>query len=111
NTTNFCYDADYAGAPVTGSRGNLTRRIDPPPTAGLNRPVSLYRYDAENNLIQTVPPKGVSSGPSSDCSTNFSASSTSVYATDLTYDSATQARLESVTRRYADPDLGPQTAT
>jgi YD repeat-containing protein len=72
--------------------------------------VTVYRYDAKNNLIQTVPPRGVGSGATVDCSNDFSAAATSVYATDLAYDAATQTRLESVTRRYVDPDTGSQTA-
>jgi RHS repeat-associated protein len=110
NTTNFCYDVSYAGAAIPGSRGNLTRRIDPPPTTGANRPVTLFKYDAKHNLVQTIPPRGVASGTSVTCATDLSASINTLYATDQAYDTATQTRLESVTRRYTDPDLGQQTA-
>src|SRR5574341_1977906 len=54
------------GVPLTGgaaSRGNL-----------------LFKYDGHDNLIQTVPPKGVASGTNVTCATNFAASGASVYA-------------------------------
>ncbi|MBI3978818.1 MAG: RHS repeat protein, partial [Chloroflexi bacterium] len=108
NTTNFCYDVDYAGATLPGSRGNLTRRIDPPPSPGANRPVTLFQYDAKNNLIQTVPPLGVSSGAAVDCATNLSGSIDLRYATDLVYDAA-QTTLLSAVRQATDPDLGTPT--
>src|SRR5207244_3419834 len=62
NTTTVCYDADYAGAAVAGSRGNPTRTIAPPATGGGNPLVTLFAYDAANNLLQSVPPKGVANG-------------------------------------------------
>jgi len=108
NTTNFCYDVSYAGSPIAGSRGNLTRVIGPAPTAGANRPVTLMAYDARSNVTQTVAPRGVPSGASVTCSTNLSAINTS-YATDLAYDAAGAALL-SVTRRSTDPDTGATTA-
>jgi len=43
NTTNFCYDLDYTGAGISGSRGNLTRTISPPPSTGANPLVTLRR--------------------------------------------------------------------
>lgn len=107
-TTNLCYDVSYAGAPIAGSRGNLTRRIDPAPTAGGNRPVTLFAYDAKNNPTQVVAPKGVPSGTTVTCATNLSAINTA-YATDMAYD-ATGARLLSTTSRFTDPDLGLQSA-
>jgi YD repeat-containing protein len=108
NRTDFCYDLGYSGISLT-SRGNLTRRIDPPPTAGANRPVSMLAYDVFDNVVQTVAPKGVSSGGTVTCLTDLAAIATA-YATDFAYD-GTGARLTSVTRRFNDPDLGLQTAT
>lgn len=108
NRFDFCYDVGYAGGAIGGSRGNLTRRIDPPPTPGANRPVSLFAYDASDNVVQVVAPKGVPSGVTVTCSTNLAAITTA-YATDLAYD-PTGAQLLSVTRRYTDPDLGALTA-
>ncbi len=109
NRTDLAYDVDYAGQPIPGSKGNLTRRIDPAPSAGQPRPVTLYRYDSKDNLIQVIPPKGVASDANAGPTTDFSAAINLTYATDLAYE-ATGARLESVTRRYTDPDLGQQTA-
>jgi RHS repeat-associated protein len=108
NTTNFCYDVDYGGVAITGSKGNLTRVIGPPPISGANRPVTLNAYDVKNNLIQTVSPKGVSSGTTVTCATNLSAINAS-YATDLAYD-VSLTMLLSRTARYTDPDLGALTA-
>ena len=109
NLTDLAYDVDYAGQPIPGSRGNLTRRIDPAPSAGQPRPVTLYRYDSKDNLIQVIPPRGVASDANASPITDFSAAIDLTYATDMAYD-ATGAQLESVTRRYTDPDLGQQTA-
>jgi RHS repeat-associated protein len=106
--TDFCYDVDYAGTLVAGSSGNLTRRIDPPPTTSADRPVTLIAYDATDNVIQTVAPEGVPSGGSVACSTDLSAISTA-HAIDFTYDASGIALL-STTTRFQDPELGPQTA-
>ncbi len=111
NTTTFCYDVDYAGLAIAGSRGNLTRQISPAPMSGGNVLVSLFKYDSKNNLTQSVPPKGVASGTSATCSTNFSASSTSLYADNFTYDTTTQTMLVSGSHSYTDPSLGQLTAT
>jgi RHS repeat-associated protein len=108
NVTNFCYDVDYAGAAIGGSRGNLTRVIGPAPTTGADRPVTLTDYDAQNNIVQTVTPKGVLSGTSVPCTTDLSAIDTD-YATDYGYDTS-GAELLSVTTRFTDPDAGSQTA-
>jgi len=108
NRTDFCYDVNYAGATIAGSRGNLTRRIDPPPTPGANRPVTLISYDAKNNVIQRVAPKGVASGTTETCSTDRSAFTTA-YATDFGYDAAS-VKLLSETSRFTDPDMGLKTA-
>jgi hypothetical protein len=110
NTTLFCYDTDYAGAAIAGSRGMLTRVISPPPSGGANPLVTLYQYDSKHNLTQVIPPKGVANGATVTCSTNLSGVLDTDYATDLAYDGATQSKLESVTRRYTDPDLGLLTA-
>jgi hypothetical protein len=73
--------------------------------------VTLHRYDGKNNLLETVRPKGVANGTGVTCSTNLSGGVNTLYATTLAYDAATQTKLESVTRRYTDPDLpGTQTA-
>jgi len=108
NRTDFCYDVTAAGG-AAGSRGNLTRRIDPSPTSGAARPVTLISYDAVDNPIQTVSPKGVASTATTTCATNLSGSVNAQYATDLAYD-ATGARLLSTTTRSTDPELGSQTA-
>lgn len=108
NRTDFCYDINYAGVPITDV-DNLTRRIDPAPTTGANRPVTLFSYDAKNNLIQTVAPNGVPSGTTVTCSTDLSAVVTA-YVTDYTFDAA-GANLLSTTRRFTDLDVGFQTAT
>lgn len=107
-TTDFCYDVDFTGAPISGSQGNLTRVIAPPPTSGANRPVTLTAYDAKNNPTQIVTPMGVPSGTSVSCSTNLSGINVN-FATDFGYD-ASQTLLLSETARYTDPDLGPMTA-
>jgi len=65
NTTTFCYDVDYSGAAIPGSVGNMTRTIGPPPTSGAAVPVTLYKYDAKNNLLETIPPKGLARAPPS----------------------------------------------
>jgi RHS repeat-associated protein len=108
-TTDFCYDVSYAGAPLTGAWGSVTRVIAPAPITGANRPVLLTAYDAKNNPTQVVTPKGVPSGSTVTCSTDLSAIDAS-YATDYAYD-PTQTALLSVTTHYTDPDLGALTAT
>jgi RHS repeat-associated protein len=108
NLTDLCYDVDAAGAPISGSRGNLTRRIDPPPTPGAARPTTLLAYDAAENLIQIVAPKGVPSGQTVTCATDLSTTN-ALYATDFGYD-AGRVFLLSQTERFTDPDTGPQTA-
>ncbi len=85
NTTQLCYDTDYAGATIAGNRGNLTRRIEPAAISGGVRPVTLLKYDEKDNLLQTVAPKGVNSTASVTCATNLSSINTQ-YATDMTYD-------------------------
>jgi RHS repeat-associated protein len=106
--SDYCYDVNYAGTVIGGSRGNLTRRIEPPPTAGANRPVSLLAYDTTDNVVQTVAPKGVPSGQTVTCATDLSAITTA-YATDFTYDGS-GTNLLSITRRFTDPDTGLKTA-
>jgi RHS repeat-associated protein len=108
NRTDYCYDINYAGAWIAPGDGNLTRRIDPAPTSGANRPTTLFKYDTHFNMLETVAPKGVSSGTVVDCWTNLSTINTS-YATTNTYDS-TAAKLLSVTNRFTDPDSGAKTA-
>jgi YD repeat-containing protein len=108
NRTDLCYDVSYAGDAISDSRGNLTRLIAPPPTTGANRPVTLFEYDAMNNLEQTVTPKGVPSGTNVDCSTDLSAITTA-YAKDDAYD-ASGSTLLSTTSRFTDPDTGLRTA-
>lgn len=41
NRTDYCYDVDYAGVTIAGGQANLTRRVDPAPSPGANRPVTL----------------------------------------------------------------------
>ena len=138
NLWQFCYDVDYAGMPIAGSRGNLTRLATPP--SGLSGAlVTLYQYDAKSNLVQVVPPKGIVPPPGTltaqlatsisklgsiglggtvtapppplppFCEQSFTIDP--AYATDLAYDAATQSKLVSITRQYTDPELGTQTAT
>jgi len=108
NRSDFCYDVDYSGASIAGSSGNLTRVIGPAPVVGANRPVSLTAYDAKDNVIQTVTPKGVPSGTGVTCTTNLSAINTA-YATDFGYD-PTGAYPLSKTGRFTDPDSGLKTS-
>jgi len=112
NTSSLCYDADYAGAAVTGSLGNLTRVIAPAPAGG-NPLVTLAKYDAKNNVVQTVAPKGVASGGTVTCATNLSGAvnGSGLFVTDLAYDATLGTKLVSATRKYTDPDNGLQTAT
>lgn len=109
NTTNFCYDVDFTGNPISGSDGNLTRRIEPPPTTGADRPVTLIAYDAKDNVVQTVAPAGVPSGGTVTCATDLSAVDPA-YVVDITYDAAGAALL-ATTSRFTDPELGFRTAT
>lgn len=108
NRTDYCYDVNYSGGAIGGSRGNVTRIIGASPSSGGPRPVTLMSYDAKSNLAQTVAPMGVASGANVTCTTNLSAFS-SAYAKDLAYD-ATGTRLLSLTTRFTDPDSGLQTA-
>jgi len=109
-TTTFCYDVDYGGNTISGSRGNLTRKIEAAPTAGANMPVTLYKYDSKNNLVETISPKGVSAGTSATCATNLANSTNALYATEYGFDAASQTKLISTTVSYTDPDLGQKTA-
>lgn len=110
HATTACYDVGYTGALVAGSRGNVTRLIAPPPTGGATPPVTLFKYDSKNNLVETIAPKGVNNSIGVSCTTNLSGSLTTTYATDTTYDSA-GVQLLAIARTYTDPDLGRQTAT
>lgn len=107
NRTDLCYDVDYAGSPIVGSAGDLTRRIDAAPATGANRPVALFQYDTKHNVIQTVAPKGMPSSATVTCTTDLSAIN-GAYAVDFTYDAAGAALL-AVTARFTDPDSGLQT--
>jgi len=98
---------DFSGNPI-GSRRNLARRITPPPAVGANPLVTLYQYDAGNNLVQVIPPKGVANDDTVDCATDLSASIDPTYATDLAYDAATQTLLESVTASTPIRTSGPR---
>jgi RHS repeat-associated protein len=108
NRTDFCYDVDYAGNPISGGGDNLTRRIDPAPASGASRPVTLLHYDTKHNVIQTVAPEGVPSGATVTCSTNLSAV-TITHVVDFTYDGQGAALLTATTR-FTDPDTGVKTA-
>ncbi len=98
------------GAAVQGSRGNLTRTISPPPATVPTPLVTVLKYDAKNNVVETVSPKGVNNGFSVTCSTNLSSAinPSGLFVTDFAYDSTPGTELPSVTRRYMDPDLGSQ---
>lgn len=102
-TTHFCYDVDYSGAGIAGSYSNLTRRIAPAPNTNGERPVTLYKYDVANNLIQEIPPKSISNTNAISCNTDLSNSINLVFATDYVYDSSL-IHLESQSSRYTDPD-------
>jgi YD repeat-containing protein len=108
NRTDACYDVDYSGAPISGSKGNPTRIVEPAPAPGGNRPVTLLRYDTKNNLIQKVSPKGVPSGQTVTCGTDLSAVN-SAYVADFGYDVG-GVKLLSQTTRFTDPDTGLMTA-
>jgi RHS repeat-associated protein len=108
NRVDSCYDVDYAGSPIAGGAANLTRRIEAAPQPGADRSVSLLRYDAKNNLVQTVSPRGVPSGSTVTCSTNLAAIN-SMFSVDNAYD-ASGVFLLSVTSRFTDPDTGAKTA-
>ncbi len=108
NTTDFCYDTSYDGSSIAGAAANLTRVIQPAPEPDTNRPTSLIRYDAKNNVIQTIAPKGVPSGQTVTCTTDLSATS-STFVVDYGYDGA-GVDLLSTTSRFTDPDGGVQTA-
>ena len=109
DTTNFCYDVDYLGAAISGAAGNLTRVIAPGPAPGAARPVALTTYDAKNNVIETVAPKGVPSGATVTCTTDLSAVNTA-YATTYGFDAAGVLPLTQTTRS-TDPELGLRTST
>lgn len=108
NTTLSCFDVSYSGT-ATGSRGNLTRVIQPSPTTGAAKPTTLMQYDSKDNLTQVIPPKGVTSSSTTTCSTNLSASINTNYATSYVFD-AGQVLLLSETSSYTDPELGLKTA-
>jgi YD repeat-containing protein len=102
---------------IGGSRGNLTRVIAPqaddflpPSSTTARRATTLFKYDAKDNLIQAVPPEGVATGATVTCATDLSGAITSSFVADRAYDVATQTKLESITRRFTDPDLGLKTA-
>jgi RHS repeat-associated protein len=116
--TTYCYDLGYDGLPVPNSRGNLTRKIQPPVSVQPNpastpvviQPTTLYKYDGKNNLVEAYPPKGVGTGAVVACSTSLSGVLNSGYAVTRGYD-ATLTKLTSTTEQFYDPALGPQTAT
>ncbi len=93
---------------MAGGDGDLTRVIDPAPTTGANRPVALTKFDAKNNAVQTVAPRGVPSGQTVTCQSDLSAIN-SLHATNSTYDAA-GVNLLSITSSFTDPDLGVKTA-
>ncbi len=109
HTTTYCYDVDYAGQPIPGSRGNLTRKILPAVTAGRTmRPTWLYRYDSRNNLVEEYSPNGVWTDEHVDCATDVRWLLLGNYLVSRQYDERNQ--LVAVTRQFTDPDLGLQTA-
>lgn len=105
--SDFCYDVDYAGSP-SGGAANLTRIIGPAAAAGQPRPVNLVKFDAKNNVIQSVSPRGVPSTSTSSCASDLSAINP-LFAVDSTYDAA-GVLLLATTRRFTDPDTGTKTA-
>ncbi len=108
NRTDFCYDVGYDGATIATSHGNLTRVIQP--AVGASRPTALFKYDARDNLVEFYPPSGAGNDSGVTCGTNLSAGLLSAYLTSLAYD-ANGVQLQSITRKFTDPDLGLQTAT
>lgn len=109
NTTTYCYDVAYDGTSISGSFGNLTRRIDPAPSGGADMPVTLFEYDTSDNLIETVSPNGVDSSTSVTCSTDLSSSVDTDFIVNYSYDISETVML-SETVRFNDPDSGLQTA-
>jgi RHS repeat-associated protein len=107
-TTTYCWDRDYAGASLT-PRSNLTRIIGPasPPH---NPIVVLFKFDAFNNVIETVAARGVANGSSVTCTTSLASAINPLYVTTHTYDAAGRA-LIAQTQRFTDPTIGPQVAT
>ncbi|MFN8525664.1 MAG: RHS repeat-associated core domain-containing protein [Chloroflexota bacterium] len=99
-TTTYCYDMATSGVTIPGARGNLTRVIVPPPT-GSTPLVTLYEYDAKNNVTRMVPPRGVNAPPGTTCAADLTAAVDNVYATSYAY-AASGALLTSVTRRYLE---------
>jgi RHS repeat-associated protein len=110
NTTKFCYDTDYLGGAVPGSVANLTRVIAPQPPPLANPFVTLFKYDAKNNVVESVAPMGVLNGSSVTCSTNLSTAINPLRKTVSTYD-ASATFLLSVTSQFTDPDTGLKTVT
>jgi YD repeat-containing protein len=106
NTTFFCHDVDYAGSGIAGSLGNVTRVIAPAAGPGGSPLVTLIKYDAKNNVIESAAPKAVSNGSSVSCSTNLSGAvnTSGLSITDMAYDATLGTELLSVTRKYTDPD-------
>lgn len=71
-TTTFCYDGDYKGGSLSLTRGDVTRRIDPPTVPGGSRPVTLFRYNANNALTEIVPPQAIGNGGDVTCTSDLS---------------------------------------
>jgi RHS repeat-associated protein len=109
NETLFCYDVGYSGAALA-TRGNLTRIIEPASSAGTTRAVTLMKYDASDNLVQVIRPKGVNSGPSTTCASDLTPVNL-LFATNFQYDAATTTKLLAKIERFTDPELGLRTAT
>ncbi|MFN8526169.1 MAG: RHS repeat-associated core domain-containing protein [Chloroflexota bacterium] len=109
NRTDLCFDVDYNGATIAGSQGNLSRVIRPPATAGTPRPTLLLAHDWNNNVIETIPARGVGTTNSISCTSDLHNSLAVNFATSYAYD-ATARKLESVTRRWVEPGVGVQTA-
>jgi RHS repeat-associated protein len=107
-TTTYCWDRDYAGASLT-PRSNLTRIIGPAAPPG-NPIVVLFKFDAFNNVIETVAARGVANGSGVTCTTNLASAINPLYVTTLTY-SAGGGALITQTQRFTDPSTGPQVAT
>jgi|GEM_PF-6332259 len=86
NSATTCYNHDYTGQPSLAGYNNVTRRIESPPTSGANPLVTLSTYDAKNNLVETVSPKGVSNGAEVTSETELRGSVNYAYGTDYSYD-------------------------
>lgn len=104
-TTNYCFDVAYDGTSISNSHGNVTRIIQAAPAQSADRPVTLFKYDSSNNVIETISPNGVDSGTNVTCSTDLSNSIDTDFRVSYGYNVSQTLRI-SETVTFTDPDLG-----